>query len=209
MKLNRIFSIAAAGALLVSVTSCGDDFLDEKMYSSYGASVSDTNAKVLGLYYKVGGILGYSDQQGYAGIWQDGTDVGAPGDIQGVETPFYQYANLNSENAGVRFLWNTLYSIINAANIIINEEGVAEKYRAEACFFRAWAYEQLVIGWGRVPLLTESIATPSTNFTRADIPAINAVIESDIEYAIANLPDVTEYDMTKDKTVKSRLELRR
>ena len=205
MKLNRILSIAAAGAFLVSVTSCADDFLDEKMYSSYGANVSDTNAKVLGLYYKVGGILGYSDQQGYAGIWQDGTDVGAPGDIQGVETPFYQYANLNSENAGVKFLWNSLYSIINAANIIINEEGVAEKYRAEACFFRAWAYEQLVTGWGRVPLLTESIATPSTDFTRTDISAINAVIESDIEYAIANLPEITEYDNSKDKAIKSRL----
>ncbi len=201
MKLNKILSVATAGVLLLGATSCGDDFLDEEMYSNYGSSVSDTNAKVLGLYYKVGDILGYSGRQGYTGIWQDGTDVGAPGDVEGVETPFYQYANLNSENGGVSYLWNTLYSIINAANIIVNDEGAAAKYKAEASFFRAWAYEQLVTGWGRVPLLTESVASPSTDFTRAEISAVNEVIISDIEYAIANLPEVTEYSAANQSRI--------
>jgi len=193
MKLNKILSVATAGAMLLGCSACGDDFLDEEMYSTYGSDVSDVNAKVLGLYYKVGSILGYSSNQGYAGIWQDGTDVGAPGDIQGVEVPFYQYANLNSENAGVEYLWGMLYSIINAANIIINDETADAAYRAEACFFRAWSYEQLVTGWGGVPLLTESVATPSTNFTRATIAEVNEVIESDLEFAIENLPAVTDY----------------
>ena len=48
-------------------------------------------------------------QQGCVGCWQVGTDVGAPGDTQGVEVPFYRYQELNAENAGVSFLWEKLY----------------------------------------------------------------------------------------------------
>lgn len=201
MKLQSIFKASLAALLLLGTVSCSDSYLDEHMYSKYGASVSDTNAKVLGIYYKVGLILGYSSNQGYAGIWQDGTDVGAPGDVQGVETPFYQYANLNSENAGVSFLWTQLYSIIGAANIIINDETAEPKYRAEASFFRAWAYEQLVTLWGDVPLLTEQVTSPSANFTRAKVAEVDAVINEDLDYAIANLPAVDEYSKAQQSRV--------
>jgi hypothetical protein len=163
------------------------------MYSSYGTNVSDMNALVLGLHYKFGQILGYSSNQGYAGIWQDGTDVGAPGDIQGVEQPFYRYAELNSENAGVSFLWNKLYDIINAANQIIasgedNSAVVAEV--AEAKFFRAYCYNQLVTGWGDVPLITESATSPKTDYTRDPVASVDAQIEADLTDAIAGLPEV-------------------
>lgn len=203
MKLKNIFITSlAAGSLLVGATACSDSFLDEKMYSSYGAdNMSDSNALVLGLYYKVGEILGYCDNQGYLGIWQDGTDVGAPGDIQGVEEPFYNYVALNSENAGVSYLWNQLYSIIASANIIINKEGNNPKHIAEAKFFRAWAYDQLVTGWAGVPLITEAIATPSTGFTRASVDEVNAVINADLQAAIADLPKVTDYQTAQQSRI--------
>lgn len=203
MKLKNIFITSlAAGSLLVGATSCSDSFLDEKMYSSYGAdNMSDSNAQVLGLYYKVGQIIGYSGRQGYLGIWQDGTDVGAPGDIEGVEEPFYNYTALNSENGGVSYLWNQLYSIIASANIIINKEGNNPKHVAEARFFRAWAYEQLATGWGGVPLITEAIATPSTGFTRASLDEVNAVINEDLKTAIANLPGIKEYSTAQQSRI--------
>lgn len=207
MKLrNILITTLAAGSLMMGLNSCDDSFLDEKMYSSYSTeNMTDTNAKVLGLYYKVGGLLGYSDQQGYLGCWQDGTDVGAPGDIQGVEEPFYNYTALDSENGGVSVLWNSLYSIINASNIIIADQNAEAKYLGEAHFFRAWAYEQLVTGWGGVPLLTESIATPSTAFTRTSVEEINKVINEDLTYAIANLPSVTPLGQAIDKLTQSRV----
>lgn len=196
MKLkNILFASFAASALIMSGTSCSDSFLDEKMYSSYGTDVTDVNAKVLGLHYKFGEILGFSGQQGYAGIWQDGTDVGAPGDIQGVEQPFFRYAELNAENAGVRDLWNKLYEIINCANQIITTNGDEQSvkaYVAEACFFRAWAYNQLVTGWGGVPLIVESAVSPKTDYTRAEVSAIDEQIEQDLERAINDLPEVDQ-----------------
>ena len=189
MKLrNIIYSAMAVSAL--ALTSCSDSYLDEKMYSSYGTDVEDVEAKVIGLHYKYADLWGWSDQQGFAGCWQDGTDVGAPGDTQGVEVPFFQYGSLNAENSGVSKLWTSLYSIINSANIIINTENVDPAAKGEAEFFRAYAYNMLVTLWGPVPLLTESKAEPRTDFTRNAVTEIDAVIASDLNDAMANLPEV-------------------
>jgi len=189
MKLrNIIYSALAVSAL--ALTSCSDSYLDEKMFSSYGTDVSDVEAKVIGLHYKYADLWGWSDQQGFAGCWQDGTDVGAPGDTQGVEVPFFQYGSLNAENSGVNKLWTSLYSIINSANIIINTEGVDPAAKGEAEFFRAYSYNMLVTLWGPVPLLTESKAEPRTDFTRNAVSEIDAVIAADLNDAIANLPEV-------------------
>lgn len=194
MKLKHIlFASLAVSGWMIGSTSCSDSFLNEKMYSSYGTDVTDINSKVLGLHYKVGEILGFSGQQGYWGMWQDGTDVGAPGDIQGVEQPFYRYAELTSENAGVNDLWSKLYDIINAANQIIQSDSnnpSASAGVAEAKFFRAWSYNQLVTGWGKVPLIQESASSPQTDYTRNSIEEVDGLIESDLIYAIENLPEV-------------------
>lgn len=195
MKLNKIIMASAvASVLALGSTSCSDSFLDEKMYSNYGTNVSDVNAKVLGLHYQLGQLLGISGQQGYWGIWQDGTDVGAPGDIQGVERPFFKYGELNSENAGVKILWEKMYSMINSANQIIAANGDNESAKAlvaEAKFFRAYCYNQLVTGWGDVPLITESASSPKTDYTRNVVAEVDAQIEKDVTDAIADLPEVT------------------
>ena len=44
--------------------------------------------------------------------------------------------------------------------------------------------------WGPVPLITESKAEPRTNFTRNAVSEVDAVIASDLNDAIANLPEV-------------------
>ena len=189
MKLrNIIYSAMAVSAL--TLTSCSDSYLDEKMYSSYGTDVTDVEAKVIGLHHKFADLWGWSDQQGFVGCWQDGTDVGAPGDTQGVEVPFFQYGSLNAENGGVNKLWTSLYSIINSANIIINTEGVDPAAKGEAEFFRAYAYNMLVTLWGPVPLITESKAEPRTDFTRNAVSEVDAVIAADLNDAMANLPEV-------------------
>lgn len=192
MKLKNIFFASLAAVALTTGTSCSDSFLDETMYSSYGTDVSDVNAKVVGLHYKVGVILGYSGRQGYPGVWQVGTDVGAPGDTEGVEVPFYQYGDLNSENGAVSFLWQQLYSTIGAANSIIASatESTDPALVAEAKFFRAWCYNQLVTGWGGVPLVVEAAAAPKTDYTRNTVKEVDAVIEKDLTDAIAGLPVV-------------------
>lgn len=207
MKLkNILLSTLAASSLMIGASSCSDSFLDEKMYSNYGQEVDDLNAKLIGLHRQYAALWGMSGQQGFVGCWQVGTDVGSPGDTQGVEVPFYRYQELNAENAGVNFLWEKLYEIINSANLIIASIGENEtdnfEEKGEAMFFRAYAYNMLVTLWGKVPLITESTLIPRTDYVRDEITLIDALIESDLTYAIANLPAVgqakTENRINKD-----------
>lgn len=194
MKKLYKYCLSAVGcAVLAMSTSCSDSYLEEKMYSKYGPGVTDVDAKLLGLHYKIGQILGRSWDQGYVGIWQDGTDVGAPGDITGTERPFFKYAELNPEHNMVSELWNNLFSIVGTANLIIADEANGnDAQRAEARFFRAYAYNQLVTGWGDVPLFTEPNSVPRTDFTRTPKAEVDKQIEEDLNYAIANLPTVNE-----------------
>lgn len=205
MKLNNIFlTILTISFLTMGATSCSDSFLNEKMYSNYDPDVEDVNAKLIGLHRQYAAIWGMSSQQGFPGCWQVGTDVGSPGDTQGVEVPFYRYQELNAENAGVVFLWEKLYEIINSSNLIIaslGEDGEAAS-KAEAMFFRAYAYNMLVTLWGKVPLVTESTTTPKTDYVREEVAKIDELIDTDLTFAMANLPDVgkakTESRINKD-----------
>lgn len=201
MKLKNIAFIALGAALTLSSVSCSDSFLDEKMYSNYGTDVNDDNAKVLGLHYKFAQLWGVSNPQGFTGCWQDGTDVGSPGDIEGAEIPFYKYKQMTSEAKGVTVLWNDLYGIINEANIVINDKNVTPALKAEAEFFRAYSYELLVTFWGPVPLVTESTTTPRTDYTRTPVADVDKVIEADLTDAIANLPAVDK-TVTEDRINK-------
>jgi hypothetical protein len=64
-------------------------------------------------------------------------------------------------------------------------------YNAEARFFRALAYNFLVTAFGDVPLITQPLSSPKTDFVRAPVSDINNLIEVDLTYAIAtaHLPD--------------------
>lgn len=201
MKLKNILYAALAGTLTLSTTSCSDSFLEEKMYSNYGTDVKDANAKIIGLHYKFAQLWGVSYPQGFTGCWQDGTDVGSPGDVEGSEVPFFKYSELTSESLGVKVLWNSLYGIINSANIIINDASVEPAQKAEAEFFRAYAYELLVTLWGPVPLVTESTTVPRTDYIRTPVDEVDKQIEADLTDAVANLPAVG-HTVTEDRINK-------
>ncbi|MDR3261266.1 MAG: RagB/SusD family nutrient uptake outer membrane protein [Tannerella sp.] len=193
-QIKYIQIILFAVLLTMSGTSCSDSFLDEKLYSSYSAGQTDPNsieAAVIGLHRTYAELWGWSSRQGFLGCWQLGTDVATAAEVEGVETPFFQYANLNAENGGVSYLWQKCYDFINNANIIIAAVGEDSKgAAAEAKFFRAYAYNTLATLWGDVPLLSEPVTAPRTDLTRQPVAEVDQLIDDDLSYAIANLPDV-------------------
>lgn len=198
MKIKNIFTVAIALAAVTVASSCSDSYLDEKVYSSYVPGNTDTKtieAQLVGLHRTFASIWGWSSNQGFVACFQTGTDVASAGDEQGVERPFHQYAELNNENAGVSFLWQEMYEIINNANLIVtalgdNPTGTQAQEAAEARFFRAYAYNTLVTLWGDVPLITTSTSVPRTDYTRQPVADIDKQIEEDVNYAMANLPAV-------------------
>ncbi|MDR0940405.1 MAG: RagB/SusD family nutrient uptake outer membrane protein [Mediterranea sp.] len=205
--------IALLLGLGTTISSCGDSFLDEKMYSSYGTGNTDERSietQLIGLHRTYAGLWGVSSWQGFLSCWQIGTDVASAGAVQGVETPFYQYANLNAENSAVGWLWQECYVFINNANIIIAAVGDSNPAAAaEARFFRAYAYNMLVTFWGDVPKITESLTVPRTDFTRDPVSSIDELIREDLEYAMANCRDMTstadEYESRINKDMARQL----
>jgi hypothetical protein len=193
MKINK-YIIILFSALCLLTTSCGNDYLKEQPYSSYSTGLTDPNiiqSEILGLHRIYGELWGWSSRQGFLGCWQLGTDVCVAGATEGVENPFFQYASLDWENAGVAYMWQKNYELINNANLIIADVGESDPAAtAEAKFFRALAYNTLVTLWGDVILLKEPVKVPTFNFTRQPVAEIDQLIEEDLTYAIANLPDL-------------------
>ncbi|ADQ18191.1 RagB/SusD domain protein [Leadbetterella byssophila DSM 17132] len=204
MKKYFKSAMLVAGVLLTS--SCGKNYLDEDPYSSYRTGATDAQtieAQVVGLHRIFAELWGYSGRQGFLSCWQIGTDITSAGATEGVENPFYQYADLNPENGAVTYLWQKSYDFINHANVIISAVGENNvKANAEARFFRAYAYNMLVTLYGDVPLLKEPVASPKFDFARNAVAEVDKLIEEDITYAVANLPEVgqtvTQNRATKD-----------
>ena len=199
MKLRYISAAAiAAATVIMGTTSCSDSFLDEKVFSSYPTNTDAPENLALGLYRQYAALWGQSGSQGFLSSFQVGTDVCTPAQVQGVEIAMYRYNELNEENGTVSVLWEKLYEMIANANLLIaNEEakgdGAAKRNVAEAKFFRAYCYDQLVTYWGGVPLETEkNIDNPRTDYKRNTVEEVNKQIVSDLEYALANLPEMED-----------------
>jgi hypothetical protein len=89
------------------------------------------------------------------------------------------------------------YQLIRAANNIIEkvppapvEESVKTRYVAEARFFRAFAYVQLVQKYGNVPLILKTLVQNSPELSMPANARLEVVtqIYQDLDYASANLP---------------------
>ncbi|MEO6546708.1 MAG: RagB/SusD family nutrient uptake outer membrane protein [Ferruginibacter sp.] len=201
--ISILFLVAA---FLLSLSSCKKSFLKEEVYSSYAPeTLSDSlglEASLSGLYNHFSNFYTYSDNQGWLAVWQVGTDVAfsVPSQTQGVEIPYSNYNSLISTDFAASYTWSYAYRMINNANVIIanvenpNLGGMSQAGKnginAEARFFRGYAYNMLATFFGRVPLITSPITAPKTNFVRASLDSINSQVETDLNFAVTNLPDI-------------------
>lgn len=192
---------------LISQTffACNSSFLEEKNYSSYAPT---TLTDSLGVQSSIGGLFTqmsywetYTDNQGWLSVWQVGTDVAyATPNQQGIEIPYYNYDLLISTDGAAAYTWKWAYQMINNANTIISSidggkiSGLSasgkNKAAAEAKFFRAYAYNTLATLYGGVPLITAPLSSTRTDFTRATLDEVNALIESDLVFATTYLPAI-------------------
>jgi hypothetical protein len=191
-------ALLAAAQLL---SSCKKDFLDEDPKSLYTPQTVLTDslgfeAAMAGLQSVVREQYTRSDEQGLLGMMQLGTDVAIPGQVQGAEIPYYNYTLMNSQDAAAGVMWSWAYRTINNCNQIIQgaatapgslRQGYKDRISGEARFYRAYAYNFLATLWGDVPLITEPVTTPRTDFTRAPLAQVNTLIVNDLNTAIPSL----------------------
>ncbi|HEY1201992.1 MAG TPA: RagB/SusD family nutrient uptake outer membrane protein [Niastella sp.] len=201
-----IIIILCVYPVLQGLYSCNKSFLDEKLYSNYAPDkMTDSfgvDAAAIGLYYQMGLFFSKSDRQGWPSVWNAGTDIAwvPPTQKEGIEVPYYDYTQLISTDAAATFTWNWAYQMINNANNIIATvesatspivtAGGKTAFNAEARFFRAYAYNMLAALFGKAPIVTEPLTKPKTDFVRASLDEVNALIENDLKFAITNLPTI-------------------
>ncbi len=184
--------------------ACDDSFLDEEVLSDYAPStltdLPGFEASLIGLYNHYSTFHSVSWAQGWVSVWQVGTDIVWPTQPQGMEAPYFEYGRLNSTDGAADHTWNWSYTMINNANIIVKNiedpaltgisDEVKTRINAEARFFRGVAYNTLATAFGGVPLITEPLTAPKTDFVRAPLEQVNAQILEDLLFAAENLPDV-------------------
>lgn len=183
------------------LSSCDKDYLDEDPKSLYTPQTVLTDS--LGFESAMAGLQSVvreqytrANEQGLLGMMQLGTDVAIPGQVQGAEIPYYNYALLNSQDQASAVMWSWAYRTINNANQIIQgaetapatlRQGYKNRISAEARFYRAYAYNFLTTLWGDVPLIEQAITAPRTDFTRTPVAEINTFIINDLTTAIPSM----------------------
>lgn len=99
--------------------------------------------------------------------------------------------------------WSFLYQLIYDANVIIGRvEGnnvvlnTDQKriIQGEAYFFRGLAYKLLANCFGGVPIVLDETMAPKRDYTRATRQKVYEQSASDLEFAAANLKDITQTD---------------
>lgn len=109
----------------------------------------------------------------------------------------YDFFNYTKDDWGAGVYWDKHYVFIGLCNealqladsLNLNDEA-ATRNRAEARWMRAYSYFDLVRNFGEVPLIDFKIYSPKdAQVEKKSVAEIYALINSDLEYAEANLPD--------------------
>lgn len=199
-------------SLCVTLTSCEDNFLDEKPLASLSSEIVLTSKTgfetyITALHMSAREELGKFDSFGWYINQQMGTDIACSG--ENAASNFRNYNTyLNPATQCVQRYWDWAYlDMLQKANTIIfyaNKPELskiwandAEKNAiiAEACFFRAYTHNFLANLYGGVPIVNEIYSSPKTDFVRNTRAEVYESARKDLEFASKWLPAT----VTKDK----------
>lgn len=184
---------------IISIPGC-KKFLDRKPLT---ATLDDLNqgaveGQVLGLYNILRTYAGFSTLPwlDFHSIRDDDAQKGSDiNDGKEVITEFetFQYAK---DDWAPNTYWNDRYTMINQANNAISDalelpsiDDATSRNIGEACFFRAYAYFELVKTYGEVPLINYRIIKPTDGIkAKSTVDELYAFIDSNLQVAAEKLP---------------------
>lgn len=183
-----LFILLAAFAL----ESC--DFLDEQSKTqipldAYFNNEEEAMLFLYGAYYQVRNTVFGTDFMYLTDTMTDNIDYSSTN----VDRKAVTYLTLNPSNSIVKSIWGKLYTVIEQCNILIDKleknpdlsPANSDNIIAEAKFYRAWAYFQLVQLWGEVPLVTVpvySVKEDNIRPARSSLDAVYSLLISDMEW---------------------------
>lgn len=183
--------------MVLSITSCGEKFLDEKpldtLTTSNAFSTSaDFTASVNNLYALVRTEF-YTANDSEPMQWLYRTDV-----VYSTTSRNDLVADFDPTASMIKERWAAQYKIVAEANTILSRltaskvpDSEKPLFEAKARFFRAFAYRTLAYLYGGVLLITEEIVGEKVDFTRADRKEIYALAIEDLTFAAQYLQRIT------------------
>ncbi|MEI6086208.1 MAG: RagB/SusD family nutrient uptake outer membrane protein [Bacteroidota bacterium] len=199
MKIT--FTILAVSFMILAIGGC-QKFLDRKPLT---ATLDDLNqggleGQIYGLYSNLRNSAGFTSIPWLAmhDFRSDDSEKGSdPSDGAEWSAPFDHYAYVKDLWASNQY-WDDHFSLINLANTAIQNADSLKLTDpaslinvAEAKFFRAYSYFDLVRSYGDVPKIDFRVYNAAqANIAKSPASAIYALIDADLQFAAANLPTV-------------------
>ena len=92
--------------------------------------------------------------------------------------------------------WDQGYSMVKYANSILTyvdqvkglDDATRDAYKGRAYFHRAYAYYNLALQFGDIPLVTKLISVPKRNYSSTSKEAIFKMLVHDLEFAVEHVP---------------------
>lgn len=127
----------------------------------------------------------------------DDSELGSDGVEASDWRSMYDAFQYNKQHWSTQIYWEQTYNLVYKANTLLQyadslglNDAASNVNVSEARFFRAFAYFNLVRSFGEVPKLTNRIYSPNdAKKPKSSVAEIYALIDEDLNYAIANLPD--------------------
>jgi len=190
MKFKNIYIKALCVTMLLTNISC-NDLVDMKPINE----ISDADYWKTADQFKLAANEFYTYLRTFTDILNDAPHSDRRSDLIYVSggSAFSNGTNTLPASDGN---WNTAYSRIRAINNLIEKASTysqpaeIKKYVAEARFFRAYIYFDLLQQYGEVPLVTKTLVTTSPELTASQNTRTEVVdlIVQDLESAITDLP---------------------
>lgn len=214
--MNNIKYLIALSILVILCQGCQDTILDldkQPLGVPSSAILFETEE---GIHMALNGAYAYTRNSGFNAFGQFvarevGSDDANPGSspADGSVARMEQVSNFTylTTQADLLTYYSHNYTLIARANLVINHAPNVEmnaalqsRYIGEARFLRAFSYFNLVKGWGGVSIITEIPEDPqeaSQIKPRSSEAEVYNLIIEDLEYAIENLPEKSEYEASE------------
>ncbi|RDC55068.1 RagB/SusD family nutrient uptake outer membrane protein [Pedobacter chinensis] len=197
--------LALIALMIFSSTGC-KKFLDTQRQGEY--TTEDYPYPAGSGPYDVFLFAAYNDLRSYAvhctafflatSIRSDDADKGSSPTDGGADASSMDLFPVLPSNGFSNGMWTGYYTFISKCNTVLENvsnntnivatDAQKTQAQAEARFLRAYAYFNLVRFYGRVPLIDKVLAVDQYNVPQSTPAQIYAFIESDLQFAAANLP---------------------
>jgi hypothetical protein len=205
MKRKIIFSTLGIGLLLVMLFACKESFLNTTPPASANnvvlANEKGVNALLIGAYATLDGQINGTDGASWAssvsnwvwgGVASDDATKGSDVSDQSTIVPIENYS-VDATNGYIRDKWRFNYAGISRANDVLKvmaqcnpalPEATQTAINAQVCFIRGFIHFELKRVFNNIPYITDT-DDPTTVVNTIDAWPL---IETDLKFAVANLP---------------------